>query len=506
MAHGADETLAPWGLPGDGEARPPLAADLRTEVCIVGAGVAGLSVAYRLARHGRRVVVLEAGAVGSGESGRSTAHLSSAVDDGWGALERLFGPEATRQVAASHAAAVDFIERTVAEEGIDCGFARLDAYLFNPPGGGLPLPAECAAAVRAGLAAELVGRAPLDAVDTGPAVRFADQGRLDPLAYARGLARALVRLGGQLFTGTPVAEVASGRPARVTTVRGWHVLAEAVVVATNVPVNDRLVIHGKQAPMRTYVVAGPADMAGAADALYWDTADPYHYARFQPRPDGPPILIVGGEDHRTGHPADGNAKWNRLEAWARERFPGFGPVRWRWSGQVMEPADRLHFIGRNPVDEEGVFVATGDSGDGITGGTLAGLVIADLIEGRDNPWPRLYDPARLTLKAASGYADTNLHVAEHYADWLTAGDVDDVARIAPGSGAVIRSGLSKQAVYRDESGVLHRLSAVCPHLKCIVAWNEAEHSWDCACHGSRFDRWGRVVNGPANQPLPPADG
>lgn len=506
MAHALDESIPVWPGASHWGNPKPLAADLRVDVCVVGAGIAGLSTAYMLCRAGRRVAVVETGPdIAMGETGRSTAHLTSAVDDRFVTLERLFGPDGARMVADSHAAAIDAIARIVAEEGLDCGFQRLDGYLFNPPGGGIDLATELEAARRAGLAADMVARAPLARYDTGPAIRYANQARMDPLAYARGLAAALRNRGGQIFTGTHVTSVEGGHPARVSAAHGWHVLADAVVVATNVPVNDRVALHAKMAPHRTYVLAAPCPAQDAADALYWDTADPYHYVRFARGGDGGALLVVGGEDHRVGHPAHGDERWGRLEAWARDRFPGLGEVCRRWSGQIMEPADRIAFIGRNPMDEDNVFVVAGDSGNGITHGTIAGLLLSDLVLGRDNRWAALYDPSRVTLKAVSGYADTNLHVAEHYAEWLTGGDVETVRDIAPGSGAVLRSGLSKLAVYRDEAGTVHRRSAVCPHLKCIVAWNDAEKTWDCACHGSRFDRFGRVVNGPANESLPTVD-
>ena len=185
----------------------------------------------------------------------------------------------------------------------------------------------------------------------------------------------------------------------------------------------------------------------------------------------------------------------------RQRFPMIREVRFRWSGQVMETIDGLAFIGRNPLDEPNVFIVTGDSGMGMTHGTIAGVLLTDLIFGRENPWATLYDPSRKTWRALGRFAGENLNVARQYGDWLTGGDVGSSAQIAPGAGAVIRRGLTKMAVYRDEQGALHERSAVCPHLGGIVHWNDAEKTWDCPCHGSRFNRVGGVLSGPANRDL-----
>jgi Rieske Fe-S protein len=253
-----------------------------------------------------------------------------------------------------------------------------------------------------------------------------------------------------------------------------------------------------------------------ARGLYWDTLDPYHYVRLQPLDAGADpaaiseaerfdVLVVGGEDHKSGQAQDQTERHARLEAWARERFPMMGAVRFRWSGQVMETIDGLAFIGRNPGDTGNVFIVTGDSGMGITHGTIAGILLTDLIVGRLNPWTSLYDPARKTLRAAGEFGKENLNVLVQYGDWLTGGDVASAKEIQPGSGAVVRRGLTKVAVYRDEHGATHECSAVCPHLGCIVAWNQAEKSWDCPCHGSRFDRYGQVLIGPANGNLEELD-
>jgi Rieske Fe-S protein len=241
-------------------------------------------------------------------------------------------------------------------------------------------------------------------------------------------------------------------------------------------------------------------------ALYWDTKDPYHYVRIQDLSDDPnhpdhDLLIVGGEDHKTGQASDHAERHRALESWARERFPMMQAVEFRWMGQVQETIDGLGFLGKNPLDEGNVYVATGDSGMGMTHGTIAGMIITDLIAGRENPWAKLYDPSRKPVKAIEEFVKENANVARQYADWLTRGDVADAEDVAPGCGAVIRKGFSKVAAYRDEKGKLHEMSAVCPHLKCIVAWNSDDQTWDCPCHGSRFDRFGEVVVGPAGSGL-----
>jgi glycine/D-amino acid oxidase-like deaminating enzyme len=312
------------------------------------------------------VVVVEDGQIGGGMTGRTTAHLASALDDRFYELERLHGSRGAQLAADSHAAAIDRIEAIVAELDIDCGFERLDGYLFAPPGEPpASLQEELNAARRAGLSSvEMVARAPLEPFDTGPCLRFPNQAQLHPLNYLAGLAAAVRRAGGRIFTFTHVTGVEGGARARVTTRGGHSIAARAIVVATNTPINDRVVIHTKQAPYLTYVVAARVPRDSVARALYWDTADPYHYVRLAGLGDGAgrhDLLIVGGEDHKTGQAADHDERFARLASWAGERFAAIARIEYRWSGQVMEPVDGLAFIGRNPADEDNVYVATGDS-------------------------------------------------------------------------------------------------------------------------------------------------
>jgi glycine/D-amino acid oxidase-like deaminating enzyme/nitrite reductase/ring-hydroxylating ferredoxin subunit len=498
MSGDSGATKSLWMATAAVPAFPPLRVDAETDVCVVGAGIAGLTTAYLLGRAGKRVIVLDDGTVGGGESGRTTAHLASALDDRFVVLERLHGPAGARLAFESHASAIHRIETIVREEAIDCGFTRLDGWLFLGRGSSVELlDQEVQAAGRAGMAdVERQERAPLP-FDTGSCIRFPNQGQFHPLRYLAGLARAIVRDGGTIHGRSHVNEIdTSGAHPMVITSAGATVRAGALVVATNSPINEWVAIHTKQAPYRTYAIAVRVPDDLVPPGLYWDTEDPYHYVRLE-RDGGDTLLVVGGEDHKTGQVHDTEERFGRLEAWTRTRFPTAGDVTYHWSGQVLEPVDGLAYIGRDPMGQRNVYVATGDSGQGMTHGTIAGMLITDLIAGRESPWATLYDPARKSLRAAREYMKENVNVAAQYMGYVTPGDVASADHIPPGTGAVLREGLHKVAVYRDEKGALHRHSAVCPHLYCVVEWNPTEKSWDCPCHGSRFDPYGNVLNGPA---------
>jgi len=467
MKDDSQATTSIWMATANTPSQSPLKESIRTDICIIGAGIAGLTTAFLLGREGRSVVVLDDGAIGGGMTGRTTAHLSNAYDDRYLEIERLHGAEGARLTAESHTAAIDKIAEIVSREKIDCEFQWVDGFLFGAkPDDVELLDDELAAAHRAGLTAvEKVARAPIDSFNTGVALRFPRQAQFHPLEYLDGLTRAITRDGGRIFGQTHATKIEGGTEARIETSHGPVVTGEVVVVATNTPINDLVAIHTKQAPYVTYVIGVRVPKSSVTRALYWDTGNPYHYVRLQSE-NNYDVLIVGGEDHKTGQADDGNERFARLEGWTRERFPQMSEVEYRWSGQVMEPVDGLAFIGRNPLDAGNVYIATGDSGQGMTHGTIAGMLLTDLIQGRKNEWEDLYSPSRIRLKALPDYAAENLNVAAQYVDRIT-----------------------------------QRRSAVCPHLGCVVAWNSTEETWDCPCHGSRFSANGKVYQGPANSDL-----
>ena len=491
----------------------PLTQDLRANVCVIGAGIAGMTTAYLLARAGRAVVLIDDGQIGGGETSRTTAHLTAALDDRYYNIQKLHGEEGARLAAESHMSAIHRIETIASMEDIDCDFQRVEGYLFL--GGNskrLELERELEATHHAGINdTQLIDRIPLSFWDSGPALRFPRQATFHPLKYLKGLARAILRDGGKIYTGVHAEKIEDGEPARVTTSEGHVIGADNVVVCTNTPVNDWLIMHTKQYAYRTYVIGARIPKGSVPHALYWDTPDPYHYIRIQQGEDSGgreldyDILIVGGEDHKTGQATNTDERFVRLEQWTRERFPMIERIDYRWSGQVMEPVDCMAYIGKNPGGDEHIYIATGDSGNGMTHGTIAGIILNELVQGRKHQWAKLYDPSRVKLRATPEYLKENVNVAEQYKDWFTKGDVDRADEIQPGEGAILGTGRGKIAVYRDDRGNTHQLSAVCPHLYGIVHWNDTEKSWDCPCHGSRFDPYGKVVNGPAIVGLSPVE-
>ena len=491
-----------WMTTASVPAYPPLAGDLDAGVCVIGAGLAGLTTAYLLALEGQDVVLIDALSIGAGETGRTTAHFFP-PDDWYVDVEDGFGTDAARLVADSFKRAIDLVESISQRERIECEFERLDGYLYALPRNTFKdLHKQYDAARRAGVTVEMLEQVPDLSFDTGPCIRYPDQAQFHPLKYLSGLASAFVRHGGTLHGATRALSVSGNDGVQTVMTTHGAIRARSVVVATNTPFNDRVVMHTKQAGYHTYVVGLRVPRGSVPRILLWDTGDPYYYVRLESPENATDhdILVVGGADHKVGedeHPAH---RYDEIEQWVRERFPMAQSVDYRWSGIVMEPADGPAYLGRNPLDNRNVYIITGDSGNGMTHCTIGAMLVTDLIMGRENAWESLYDPHRKVTHGISEFVKEQANTFAQYRDWVTGG-VGSVQEIAAGSGAIVRDGVHKLAVYRDERGGLHALSAKCTHLGCVVHWNSAERSWDCPCHASRFDTDGTVLHGPAATPL-----
>ncbi|HEU4469093.1 MAG TPA: FAD-binding oxidoreductase [Nitrososphaeraceae archaeon] len=385
--------------------------NISVDVAIVGGGIAGVTTAYLISKSGKSVALLEDGYIGSGETGRTTAHITHALDDRYYNIEKNHGTNSAKIAAASHTSAIDFIDRTVREERIDCAFSRLNGYLFlDPTDNKSSLDKEIAALRNAGISsAKIESKSPLGSKETSPCICFQDQAQFQPMLYLTAIAKKMSQNNDvKIFTETHAQEIQTVNSTNVIkTNTGYTVTAKDVVLATNAPIIDNVSrIYDKQVAYRTYVVVAEIQKNSIPSALYWDTGNqnsedhvkPYHYVRIQQTGNETnDLLIVGGEDHKTGSPndrTDFDRKFENLETWMRKIFSVDGPVVYNWSGQVMEPLDGLAIIGRNPGKDKNIYIATGDSGNGITHGTIAGIILHDLILGKNNPWAELYNPNR----------------------------------------------------------------------------------------------------------------
>ena len=484
--------------------------DIESDILIIGGGIAGLTTAYCLAKEGRNVILVEDGFIGSGETGRTTAQLTCALDDRYFELENTFGQPTSKLAAQSHTAAIEWIANTVKQHNISCYFKRVDGYLFSHASDtNENLQKEYKATQRAGLQTEMLNKIPSIAAEQVKwCIKFPNQAQFHILLYMKGLVDAFIQLGGKIYTETKAENITK----EGATANGFIIKANHIVVATNTPVNDWVTMHTKQWPYRSYVIAAKIQKGKLPYSLWWDTGDqdskwitkPYHYVRLEELNEQYDMLIAGGEDHRTGQADDEKIKeedrYNNLEAWTRKKFPAIEKIEFKWSGQVMEPVDSLAFIGKNPGDEN-IYIITGDSGNGMTHGTLGGMIIKDIINENENPWIKMYSPSRITLKSTGDYLHEVGNMVSQYADWFTAEDIKEASELKPGEGAIISSGMKKIAAFRDEQNNLHTCTAVCPHLGAILQWNADEKTFDCPMHGSRFTTEGKVINGPASTDL-----
>ena len=495
-----------WLSSTDATAYPALQADTEADVAVIGGGIAGLSTAWELTRAGRSVVLLEAGRIAAGVSGYTTAKLSSLHTLIYAHLRGARGPRAARDYARSQQEAVEHVAGICGELGIDAELERTAAYTYaTEPHRVDELRAEAEAASEAGLAAAFTTDTELPYPVAG-AVRVEHQAQFHPRRFLLALAEDIVRRGGHILEETRAVGLDTAGPCRVTAENGSTVTARDVVVATHYPVFDRALLFSRLEPRRELVVAAVLDADRAPRGMYITPEQHTRSVRTAPYGDGRRLLIVTGESSAPGS-EDAAERFVRLAAWTHEHFPT-AEIAYRWATQDNDTTDRLPYVGHFHPGARHVFVATGFGGWGLSNGVMSGRLLTDLITGAEPPpWADLFDPRRLNpLREAPALLKLQLSVAGHFVgDRLRPSHVGSVAEIAPGDGAVVRVGGQRCAVYRDESGTAHAVSARCTHLGCLVRFNEAETAWECPCHGSRFAVDGSVLQGPATRPLAPRD-
>jgi glycine/D-amino acid oxidase-like deaminating enzyme/nitrite reductase/ring-hydroxylating ferredoxin subunit len=482
--------------------RFPVVDDLgKLDVIVIGGGITGLTTAVLLQRSGLTTAVLEQSRLGSGETGRTSAHLTEYPDAGYADIVADFGLEGARAVAQSKREALRLIEALAGE--ISCDFERVSGFLYSEHARDrTSLQRELEVAVEAGVAARFVERAPLPYTTAG-AIEFPHQAQFHPTKYLAGLVRLYVTAGGLISEHSHVRGIDEdeGR-CRVRTDRAVaH--ASHVVAATDAPIVGGTLLDTKLAANRSYVIALRIAASELPVGLFWDRDDPYHYIRGATTSAGP-VVILGGEDHRTGS-GDAASAIENLKAYARKRFPGAQAIA-EWSGQIMESMDGLPFVGPREAGSH-VYLATGYAGNGLTFGTVAAQVLSDLIRGAGSAHAEWYAPSRaLAAREWAKYAAQNLPAAwTLVTDLLPYRRVDSVDDLEPGEGRVVRLNGQKVAASRDADGTIRLVSATCTHLGCDVAWNRLEQSWDCPCHGSRFHSDGHVLHGPATSALESRD-
>jgi glycine/D-amino acid oxidase-like deaminating enzyme/nitrite reductase/ring-hydroxylating ferredoxin subunit len=480
---------------------PPLTDRVSVDVAVVGAGITGITAAVLLKRAGKTVALLDSKRIVHGATGYTTAKVTSGHGAGYSTIRKGFGEGGTRLYAEANQAALERIAQFVREDGIDCDFERKTNYVYAESEEEVSqLRQEAEVERKAGLAVSLVDETPLP-FSVAAALRLENQAQFHPRKYLLALAETIPGDGSHVFEHSRVQDVKTGDTCEVVTERGT-IRAADVVIATHLPILDRGLFFAKTYPHRSYAVAAPLGQAPDPEGMYINSGTPTRSVRTLR--DGDRVLIqVGGNGHKAAEEENTPARYDQLEQFLRDHWPDAGEVRYRWSTQDYMPHDQVPYVGRLRRRSEHVYAATGYKKWGMTNGTAAAIIISDAILGRRNPWADLYDAKRLVRRSGlTSFLKENLAAGVHFVvDRVAGADRAAVEELKPGEGALVRIRGRKTAVYRAEDGTLHTLSPVCQHLYCLVDWNPAERSWDCPCHGSRYDATGHAIQGPTTKDL-----
>lgn len=469
------------------------------DVLVVGAGITGITAGLLLQKAGRKTVVADAHTIGFGTSGGTSAHINNFADTTYGEAESAFGEDGAQLFAGAISEGKNLLEENIKNYKIDCDFEAKTAYVFAQNSDEeKELDELYEGAKKVGIPISYTGEVPTP-MDYQKAVLLEGQAQFHPIKYITALAREFIKAGGTVVENTKVESLEKEEELHLARTAGFTIRARKVIYATHIPPGITT-LNFRCAPYRSYVLGVKLKGTNYPDALIYDMQEPYHYYRTH-NIDGQNLLIAGGNDHKTGHD-DPEKAFEDLEKYIRKHYP-VSSVKYKWSSQYYIPADGFPYIGQMPDASEGVYCATGFNGNGMMLGTISAKILSDLVTGVPNRYEKIFSPSR--IKPVAGFMEfvkENAGVAYHFvAGRFSVKDTDSLNRLRPGSGKVLEMDGKKIAAYRDPEGSFHTLSPVCTHAKCIVSWNAEEKSWDCPCHGARYDIDGNVLTGPATKGL-----
>ncbi|CAN5337300.1 FAD-dependent oxidoreductase [soil metagenome] len=473
------------------------------DVVIVGGGITGLTTALQLQNAGKKCIVAELHNIGFGTTAGTTAHLNTIFDTPYNIIEKDFGKDAAKHVCDFAKQAIALAENNARTYEIDCGFEYKDGYVYSQDDKQTDLLKDMyESSLNAGCEVGYVDKIPIP-IEFKKALIFRGQAQINPIEYIYGIASAFEKAGGIILQNCRVTNVKGDDNLEVETSQG-NINALSLIYATHIPPGVNI-LHFRCAPYRSYVMAIKVKEDQYPDALAYDLYDPYHYYRTQ-IVDGEKYLIAGGEDHKTAHESNTDMCFTKLESYLRKYFD-IQEISYKWSSQYFEPADGLPYIGHLPGNPQNVFVATGFGGNGITYSHVAAIVLTDLITKGTNEHSKLFDPNRIKPVAGfTNFVKENVDVVARFVGkWFASEKIEELAELAPGEAKIVKHDGHNIALYKDEKGVIHSVNPTCPHVKCAVGWNNAEKSWDCPCHGSRFSPDGVLLTGPARSDLEKID-